>query len=60
MLAGVYLIGHNLDYLLFTTNGDIFWNETNELLEMANGALSFVTIGEEYVYSNISGLPLLS
>jgi len=24
MLAGVYLIGHNLDYLLFTTNGDIF------------------------------------
>jgi len=37
-----------------------FWNETNELLEMAIGALSFVTIGEEYVYSNISGLPLLS
>lgn len=29
MLAGVYLIGHNLDYLLFTTNGDIFleWNQ---------------------------------
>ena len=27
-----------------------FWNETNELLEMAIGALSFATIGEEYVY----------
>ena len=36
-------------------------NGTNELLEMTIGALSFVTSGgEEYVYSNISGLPLLS
>ena len=37
-----------------------FWNETNKLLEMAIGALSFVTIGEKYVYWNITGLPLLS
>ena len=31
-----------------------FWNETNELLEMATGASSFVTIGEEYVYIETS------
>ena len=40
MLAGVYLIGHNLDYLLFTTNGNIFleWNQW----AFGNGNWSFI------------------